>query len=101
MDKKVYSYIGLCQKAGRLKSGEGACEAAISKGEAQLVLISEDASDNTKKKFSNKAKYYGADYYVKGLRADLSSAIGKANRPVVVITDRGLAEKIKEFLESV
>jgi len=99
MDKKVYSYIGLCQKAGRLKSGEGACVAAISKGEAQLVLISEDASDNTKKRFTNKAEYYGAPCYIKGLRADLSSAIGKANRPVVVITDRGLAEKIREFVE--
>ena len=99
MDRKVYSYIGLSQKAGRLKSGEGACEAAISKGEAKLVSISEDASDNTKKKFSNKAKFYGVDYYIKGLRADLSSAIGKSNRPVVVITDRGLAEKVKEFLE--
>ena len=98
MDKKVYSYIGLCQKAGRLKSGEGACVAAISKREAYLVIISEDASDNTKKKFSNKAKYYGVEYYVKGLRGELSSAIGKNNRPVVAITDRGLAEKIKEFL---
>ena len=98
MDKKVYSYIGLCQKAGRLKSGEGACVAAIAKGEAQLILISEDASDNTKKKFTNKAKYYNVECYIKGLRTDLSSAIGKANRPVVVITDRGLAEKIKEFV---
>jgi len=98
MDKKVYSYIGLCQKAGRLKSGEGACVAAISKGEAKLVIISKDASDNTKKKFSNKAKYYGVEYFITGLRGELSSAIGKTNRPVVVVTDRGLAEKIKEFL---
>jgi len=98
MDRKVYSYIGLSQKAGRLKSGEGACINAIAKGEAQLVIISEDASDNTKKRFSNKAEYYGVNYFVKGLRDDLSSAIGKANRPVVVITDRGLAEKISEFL---
>ena len=98
MDKKAYSYIGLCQKAGRLKSGEGACVAAISKGEACLVIISEDASDNTKKKFTNKAAYYGVECYIKGLRADLSSAIGKSNRPVVAITDRGLAEKIKEYL---
>jgi len=98
MDKKVYSYIGLAQKAGRLKSGEGACENAIAKGEGQLVIISEDASENTIKKFSNKAKYYEVEFYVKGSRGDLSSAIGKANRPVVVITDRGLAEKIKEFL---
>lgn len=98
IDKKVYSYIGLAQKAGKLKSGEGACEAAIAKGEGRLVIISEDASDNTKKKFSNKAKYYGVEFFVKGLRGDLSSSIGKANRPVVVITDRGLSEKIKEFL---
>jgi ribosomal protein L7Ae-like RNA K-turn-binding protein len=98
MNKKVYSYIGLAQKAGKLKSGEGACEKAIAKGEGKLVVISEDASANTIKKFSNKAKYYNVEYCIKGPRGDLSCAIGKTNRPVVVITDRGLAEKIKEFL---
>jgi ribosomal protein L7Ae-like RNA K-turn-binding protein len=41
------SYLGLCNKAGGLVSGEAACEKAIKTGNARLVIISEDASSGT------------------------------------------------------
>ena len=98
MNNKVYSYLGICQKAGKLISGEGACEKAIASGDGKLIIIAQDASDNTKKKFLNKAEYYHVPVYIKGERDILSSAIGKINRPTVVITDKGLSEKIIELL---
>ena len=63
-----------------------------------MIIISEDASENTKKKFLNKAEYYNVPVYIWGSREDLSSAIGKANRPTVVVTDKGLSEKIIDLL---
>jgi len=98
MNDKVYSYLGICQKAGKLASGEGFCEKAISSGEGKLIIIAQDASENTKKKFLNKAEYYNVPVYIRGDRAALSSAIGKINRPTVVVTDKGLSEKIIELL---
>ena len=67
---KVYSMLGLCMRAGKLKSGELSVLEAVRGGKAQAVIISEDASENTKKQFKdrlmiNKGLGYGwkADVY--------------------------------------
>ena len=50
---RVYSMIGIAQKAGKLASGEFATEHAVKSGRAALVIVSDAASENTKKKFRN------------------------------------------------
>lgn len=50
MDKKVLQMLGLCQRAGKLSSGETGCLAAVRDGSAELIIVADDASDNTKKK---------------------------------------------------
>ena len=47
---KVLSLVGLATKAGRTVSGEFSTEKAVKSGQAGLVIVSEEASDNTKKK---------------------------------------------------
>ena len=42
--------LGLCQRAGKLSSGETGCLAAVRDGSAELIIVADDASDNTKKK---------------------------------------------------
>ncbi|WP_342455632.1 L7Ae/L30e/S12e/Gadd45 family ribosomal protein [Caloramator sp. Dgby_cultured_2] len=49
MKDNLYSFIGLMQKAGKLSSGDDAVEIEIKKKKAMLVIIAEDASENTKK----------------------------------------------------
>ena len=55
MDKKILQFLGLCQRAGRLTSGETGALSAIKDGSSQLVIVAENASDNTKKKFKDSA----------------------------------------------
>ena len=50
---KVLSYLGLATKAGKIQSGEFSTEKSVKCGKAALVIVAEDASDNTKKKFKN------------------------------------------------
>ena len=50
---KVLSMLGLATKAGKISSGEFSTEKEIKTGYAALVIVAEDASDNTKKKFKN------------------------------------------------
>ena len=50
---RVLSLLGLSKKAGRLVSGEFSTETAVKTGKACLVLVSREASENTKKKFRN------------------------------------------------
>ena len=48
---RVLSLIGLATKAGKCASGEFMTENETKSGKAVLVIVAEDASDNTKKKF--------------------------------------------------
>ena len=47
--KKVLNLLGLATRAGKTASGEFMTEKAIKSGKAYLVIVSEEASDNTKK----------------------------------------------------
>jgi ribosomal protein L7Ae-like RNA K-turn-binding protein len=74
-------------------------ERALQDGTAKLVIIAEDASDNTKKKFSNKSTYYHVPYYIFATGEELGKFIGKESRIVVAVLDEGLARSIVNNLE--
>ncbi len=90
--------LSLCMKAGRLITGEQSVEIACKKGEAMLIIIPEDASENTKNKFLNKGKYYNIPVLIFGKKESLSHAVGKFNRACFAVTDKGLADRIYKEL---
>ena len=55
---KILSLIGLATKAGRCVSGEFMTERETKCGRATLVIVAEDSSDNTKKKFRDMCEFY-------------------------------------------
>ena len=55
---KILSLFGLAMKAGNIASGGFLVEKAVKTGKSYLVVIAEDASHNTRKKFSNMCQYY-------------------------------------------
>ncbi len=73
---KALGMIGLATKAGKIASGEFMTENAVKSGMASLVIVSAEASDNTKKKFRNKT-----------FRASLA------------VTDSGLAQAIMKKMD--
>lgn len=91
--------LSLCQKAGKMTSGEVSVEKNIQSGMALYVIVPKDASANTIEKFKNKTDYYEIDYCVFGEKDVLSQAIGKVNRTVFGITDENFAKKIKEYIK--
>ena len=50
---RILSTLSLAQKAGQVKSGEFAVEKAVKEYRASLVIVAQDASENTKKKMKN------------------------------------------------
>ena len=100
MQNKLLSFLGLCQRANKLVSGEFACENAIRGNTAKLILVSEDASKNTIKKFKNSSAYYNIRLILLGNKDELGSAIGKDERAVIVITDDGFSKKIQEIYDN-
>lgn len=97
---KVLSILGLCMKAGLLSAGELAAENAIKSQKARLLIIAEDASANTKKKFYNSSEFYKVKMVYYGNKEELGKAVGKAERSVMAVCDDGFAKKLEGLLES-
>ena len=87
-------------RAGKLSAGETAAENAVKSGKASLVIVSEDASDNTKKKFKNMCNFYEVPIYFYGDKDTLGHAMGKEFRAMVAVTDAGFAKGIVKHLET-
>lgn len=97
---RILSLLGLSARSRNLVSGEFSTEKAVKAGKAELVIVSSDASDNTKKLFSDKCRFYGIPFYLYGTKAELGRAIGKDIRSSVAVMDKGLAETIIKRLEN-
>ncbi len=93
-DEKVYGYLGLAQRAGKIVSGEFSTEEAVKKAKAHLVLIAGDASNNTKKKFKNMCEYYQVPCYEFADKDSLGHAMGKEFRASLAVTDAGLSKAV-------
>ncbi len=74
---KVLMLLGMAMRGRNLVSGEFQTLEAIRKGSAMLVIIAEDASDNTKKLFTDKCSFYKVPIQFFGTREALGRAIGK------------------------
>ena len=93
-DKKILSMFGLAARAGRLASGEFQTETAVKTGTACLVVVAEDASENTKKLFRDKCSFYKIPIITLGTKEELGNAIGKEFRASLAILDAGFAEAV-------
>ncbi len=100
MVERIYSFLGLATKAGKLLSGEETCERSLKAGKVYLVIVSEDASDNTKKKFSDMCSYRNTDIRYFGEKELLGRCIGKKVRSVIAIAERGFAGHLKEMIDN-
>ncbi len=95
---KIFSLLGLAARARRVVSGEFMTEKSVKGFQAELVLVGTDASDNTKKMFSNMCEFYEVPLYFYGTKEELGKAIGKEMRASVAVTDAGFAKTlIKEL----
>ncbi len=92
--QKTLNLIGLATKAGKTKSGEFSTEQSVKKKRACLVVVSEEASDNTKKMFQDMCRYYHVKCICLGSKAELGRACGKEMRASLAVEDGGFAEAI-------
>ena len=97
---KIFSMIGLATRAGKTLSGEFSVEKAVKQQKAKLVLVSTEASENTKKLFVNKCQYYGIPMYVCGTKQELGKATGNKMRASIAIVDSGFSTSIIKLLSN-
>ena len=97
---KVLSLIGLATKAGKTVSGEFCTEKEVKSGKASLVIVADDASDNTKKKFRNMCDFYHVPICFYKDKDTLGHAMGKQFRASLAILDQGFAKGIRESMDA-
>lgn len=98
-EEKIYSFLGLATRAGKIVSGDSSTLLELKRGNVKLVIVSEDASDNTKKLFKDKSSYRNIPYVYFSNKLQLGYAIGKAPRAVLGIKDINFSNKILELME--
>ena len=91
---KSLSLLSLATKAGKTKSGEFLTEKAVKEGDAYLVIVAADASDNTRKRFQNMCDFYKCELLIYGTKEELGKAIGKEFRASVAVLDENFATAI-------
>ena len=91
--------IGIAAKSGNVVSGEFSTEKAVKSGLAYLVIVSEDASGNTTKMFTNMTSFYEVPLYQFGTKEELGRCIGKEFRASLAITDENLAKAVESKLK--
>ncbi|WLR52378.1 YlxQ family RNA-binding protein [Bacillus tianshenii] len=96
---KWMSLLGLANRARQCISGEELVVKEIRSKRAKLVLLSEDASENTTKKISNKCTSYNIPLKKVPDRYLLGKAIGKPHRVTVAVLESGFAKKLMTLLD--
>lgn len=101
MDKQVANMLGLCQRAGKLISGDCLVKTGIKECNVKLVLLATDASVRTKKDYLHLAKVYNIPILQYGTKVELGLSVGKSFRAAVGITDANFSEKIIQIIDRV
>ena len=100
MNDRFISFLGICKKAGKVSMGFDLVVDDIEKGRSNLVLITSDLSQNTKKKILLKCIAYNVDYIeIKNSIEEMYTFLGKGSG-VISILDLKCSEKIKSLLNT-
>ena len=94
------TFLGLCRRAGKTVHGTPlVCTALAAKRPPCLVLMSEQASDGTKKKLCNKTAFYHVSLLSLPVSCErLAKAVGKTGElAAVAVTDEGFARELAKI----
>jgi ribosomal protein L7Ae-like RNA K-turn-binding protein len=99
MNERMTGLLGMALRAGKLAAGQEPALKWIRRGRAKLILLAEDASDNTKKVFHDKGKYYNVPVLENGSMDQMGRALGKGPRAVAAVSDSGFARSMVQNIE--
>lgn len=89
--------IGLCIKSRKVSLGTDIVKKAIRQNKAKLVLLSDAASDRTKKDISDICTHYQIDMVCDDFSEIFYQLTSKDKMKVMSINDEGFAKQIKSL----
>ncbi|MEG6615720.1 ribosomal L7Ae/L30e/S12e/Gadd45 family protein [Peptococcaceae bacterium 1198_IL3148] len=98
MNKQAANMLGLCQRAGKLLSGDCQVKNSIKDNRAKLVILATDASERTKKDYIYLAKANKIPLIQFSSKTELGLSVGKARRAALSIIDTNFAKGIHQII---
>lgn len=96
INNKILGLIGLAMKAGKVSFGADSVEEECNKGKIKILIIANDASDRSKKKFEDIGNKNKVPVIIDSNIEELSKAIGKNNKAIIGIKDMNFAKSIQK-----
>ncbi|MBQ6820483.1 MAG: ribosomal L7Ae/L30e/S12e/Gadd45 family protein [Clostridium sp.] len=91
---KFFNFLGLAKRAGNLIEGYSKCDEERNRKNIFLFIISNDASNSTKKKFKNHCIAKNISFIENFSKEELGSAIGREEVKVIAILNKNMANKL-------
>lgn len=91
---KFFNFLGLTKRSGNLLEGYSKCDEQRNKMKFYLVILSNDASSSTKKKFKNHCSERGIPLIEDFSKEELGIPIGREEIKVLAILDKNMAQKL-------
>ena len=99
-NNKILGMLGLAARARKITFGADSTEQDIQKHKVKLIIIAQDASDRTKKKFIDVANNYNVPIIIYGSIEEISKAIGKQNKAIIGVKDSNMGAEIEKLNRS-
>jgi ribosomal protein L7Ae-like RNA K-turn-binding protein len=87
-------FIGLARKAGALEIGSDAVEAALTKGKAKLVIMTDDAGRSTITKFTLLCEAKSVPIMRASVKLELGRTLGRSQLSVIAVTKYHFAARM-------
>ena len=98
---KVNGLMGFAARSRNLVTGYDTCLRLIGSGRIKLLIISEDVGEKTREKMVQKCTSRNIEWRTFGKAEELSEAVGKTDKGLFGITDKGFAESIAKEIDRI
>lgn len=99
-NQKIFNLLSMAQRANKVVSGELAVEKFVQSGRAKLLLVANDVSDATRKKYTNMANFYQVNLINILSKQMLGECIGKNYRAAIALDDDGFIKALLKLIDT-
>lgn len=96
---KFFNFLGLAKRSGNVIEGYSKCNEERNRKKLYLFIISDDASDSSKRKFINHCKINNIPYIQSFSKEELGLAIGRPEIKILAISDQKISNKLVSLYE--
>lgn len=96
--ERLLKILGFAHRARKLSLGMDSALQAVTKGRAKVVLLADDLSEMTRRKFELAAMPFKVPIRTCGSKAAYGRALGREETGIIAVTDAMFAKSIVEIL---